>query len=199
MPLSGGNGLGALGRIEQPPMLEDGVAVGHAGDVVGHGAGAAVRPVDALGAQRLVAMFGRHQRDVSMNARTARCTTRGPWTSCAAPCSDGRRARAGTLQLELFARDFASLMPTSGLAWRAHLVDGARLRRARAARCVVRITSLTTWLIMRRMVSCTQPPLAEVRVAAQHLRRTGAGTAHLAQILERDQPARMPSSTSWLL
>src|SRR5437879_8320551 len=58
---SGTGGSGALGRLEQPPMLEDGVAVGHSGDVVSHRASATGGSMLGLRLHRLIAMLSRHE------------------------------------------------------------------------------------------------------------------------------------------
>src|SRR5438105_4430576 len=61
---SGTGGSGALGRLEQPPMLEDGVAVGHSGDVVSHRASATGGSMLGLRLHRLIAMLSRHETHV---------------------------------------------------------------------------------------------------------------------------------------
>src|SRR5437667_2979703 len=62
--MSGTGGSGALGRLEQPPMLEDGVAVGHSGDVVSHRASATGGSMLGLRLHRLIAMLSRHETHV---------------------------------------------------------------------------------------------------------------------------------------
>src|SRR5260370_41688478 len=57
-------GSGALGRLEQSPMLEDGVAIGHPGDVISHCAGAAGGSVCSLRVQRLIAVLRWHETHV---------------------------------------------------------------------------------------------------------------------------------------
>src|SRR5438270_12020028 len=62
--MSGTGGSGALGRLEEPPMLADGVAVGHSGDVVSHRASATGGSMLGLRLHRLTAMLSRHDTPV---------------------------------------------------------------------------------------------------------------------------------------
>src|SRR5207237_10529961 len=59
MSVTGGSG--ALGRLEQPPMLEDGVAVGHSSGVVSHRASATGGFMLGLRLHRLIPMLSRHE------------------------------------------------------------------------------------------------------------------------------------------
>src|SRR5436305_10642143 len=58
--MSGTGGSGALDRPEQPQMLEDGVAVGHSGDVFSHRACATGGSMLGLRLHRLLVMLSRH-------------------------------------------------------------------------------------------------------------------------------------------
>src|SRR6266853_3864885 len=55
---------GALGRLEQSPMLKDGVAVGHPGDVISDCASTAGGSVRGFRVQRRVAVLRRHETHV---------------------------------------------------------------------------------------------------------------------------------------
>src|SRR6202034_2661293 len=55
---------GPLPRLEQPPVLEDRVPIGHAGDVVGHYPGAARWPAGGLGLSGLLLVLRGHESDV---------------------------------------------------------------------------------------------------------------------------------------
>src|SRR5579863_6468067 len=53
--------LGALAWVEQSPVLENCVAIGHPSDVIRHGTSTAAGSVDTLGAYRMIPMFRRHE------------------------------------------------------------------------------------------------------------------------------------------
>src|SRR5213079_2569964 len=55
---------GALARLEQSPVLEDGEAIGHAGDVISDRASARGGSVRGFRAQRLVTVLRRHETRV---------------------------------------------------------------------------------------------------------------------------------------
>src|SRR5438105_15815020 len=55
---------GALARLEQSPVLEDGEAIGHAGDVISDRASARGGSVRGFRVQRLVTVLRRHETHV---------------------------------------------------------------------------------------------------------------------------------------
>ena len=55
------NLLGALARIEQAPVLENCVAIGHSSDVIRDGTSPSTRSMAALGTQGMVPIFRRHE------------------------------------------------------------------------------------------------------------------------------------------
>src|SRR5256885_12304009 len=59
-----GRRSGALTRLEQSPVLEEGVAIGHAGDVISDRASARGGSVCGFRAQRLVPVLRRHETHV---------------------------------------------------------------------------------------------------------------------------------------
>ena len=182
--------LGFFDR-EEPPVLQDGVAVGHARHVVGDRArGVLPRALLEFRGQQAGVRRGRPGR--------ARSRCAAPSCSCAPRGSGGRDDRAGSAS-------------APGSRSRTGAAEGDERRRARAPRRSTRAPGARMLRALVRMRSVTRVSIIRRTVSWIRRRPASRGCAFSAAFMWRakmrtpascsrvSSPERRPSSTSWLL